>query len=282
MISNVREKPKDGEYFLNKMDAIIEQGGYAKEASVSDQKIYPSRLDQSEKAARMLEIYANQSFNSVRTAQRMRLQLITWVIRNKIAQNVKRLFDLIIATIMFIFASPFMLLVAIAIKLDSPGPVIFRQKRVGKNAQPFFCYKFRSMCVDAEARKAMLVNLNESDEVVFKMKNDPRVTRVGRFIRKFSLDELPQLANVIKGDMSLVGPRPPIPDEVEYYQFDYLRRLSVTPGITGLQQVSGRSNLEFKRWIELDLQYISERSILKDIEILLKTIPTVLFSRGAY
>ncbi len=241
-----------------------------------------SPLDQSEKAARMLEIYADRRFNNVRSAQRMRLQLITWVIKSKIAQNLKRFFDLIIATVTLFFVWPLMLLVAVTIKLESPGPIIFRQIRIGKHAEPFYCYKFRSMCVDAEARKAELMDLNEADEVVFKIKKDPRITRVGNFIRKYSLDELPQIFNVIKGEMSLVGPRPPVPHEVENYQFEHLQRLSVTPGITGLQQVSGRSDLEFKRWIELDLQYIAEQSFLKDVEILLKTIPAVLFGKGAY
>ena len=241
-----------------------------------------SHLDQSEKAARMLEIYATRSFNSVRSAQRMRLQLITWVIRSKITQDLKRFFDLIFATVTLFFVWPVMLLVAIAIKLESPGPVIFRQVRVGKHSVQFDCFKFRSMCVDAEARKAELMDLNEADEVVFKIKKDPRVTRVGSFIRKYSLDELPQIFNVIKGEMSLVGPRPPVPPEVEFYQFDQLQRLSVTPGITGLPQISGRSDLEFKRWIELDLQYIAEQSFWRDVEILLRTIPAVLFGRGAY
>lgn len=138
------------------------------------------------------------------------------------------------------------------------------------------------MYIDAEARKAELMANNEADEVVFKIKNDPRVTRVGRLIRKASIDEIPQLFNVLKGEMSLVGPRPPVPYEVAQYQFDQLRRLDAVPGITGLQQVSGRSELSFKRWVELDLQYISEQSLLKDIEILLKTIPAVLTGRGAY
>ena len=237
---------------------------------------------QAEKAARMLEKYASQSFKSPRTIQRMRLRLITWVIRNKINSNLKRAFDFILVCIALPFALPIMLMIAIAIKLDSPGPVFFKQERVGKWGQPFYCFKFRSMYIDAEARKAELMANNEADEVVFKIKNDPRVTRVGRLIRKASIDEIPQLCNVLKGEMSLVGPRPPVPYEVAQYQFDQLRRLDAVPGITGLQQVSGRSELSFKRWVELDLQYISEQSLLKDIEILLKTIPAVLTGRGAY
>jgi lipopolysaccharide/colanic/teichoic acid biosynthesis glycosyltransferase len=138
------------------------------------------------------------------------------------------------------------------------------------------------MYVDAEERKKALLSLNEADQIVFKMKRDPRVTRVGRVIRKLSIDELPQIFNVIKGDMSLVGPRPPVPYEVDQYQYDVRRRLDVVPGITGLQQVSGRSDIEFKRWVELDLQYIQDQSLLTDIQILLKTIPTVLSGKGAY
>ncbi|MBE2220081.1 MAG: exopolysaccharide biosynthesis polyprenyl glycosylphosphotransferase [Anaerolineae bacterium] len=230
----------------------------------------------------MVEMYTTQSFKRARSIQRMRFRLIAWVIRNKLKENVKRVFDIILVCLALPFALLFMGVIAIAIKLDSPGPVFFRQVRVGKWGKQFDCYKFRSMYIDAEARKDELLALNEADEIVFKMKNDPRVTRVGRYIRKASIDEVPQLFNVLKGEMSLVGPRPPVPREVVEYQFDHLRRLDVTPGITGLQQVSGRSELSFSRWIELDLQYISEQSLMKDIEILVKTIPAVLTGRGAY
>ncbi len=234
------------------------------------------------KAAQMLEIFEQRRFESVRSIQRMRLRLLIWVIRTKTKAHIKRVFDLVLATIAVILMSPLMLITAIAIKLDTPGPVIFKQRRVGQWGREFDCFKFRSMYVDADERKAELMAMNEADEVVFKIKNDPRVTRVGRIIRKTSIDELPQLFNVIKGEMSLVGPRPPVPIEVAQYQLEYMRRLEAKPGITGLQQVSGRSDLEFKRWIELDLQYIQEQSLLKDIEILLKTIPAVLTGRGAY
>ncbi len=240
------------------------------------------RRKQDEKAARMLERYANQSFKSLQSAQRMRVRLIAWAIRNKIQANLKRVFDLIVAIIALIFVSPIMAAVAIIIKIDSPVPVFFKQTRVGKWGKTFSCYKFRSMYIDAEERKAELMSQNEADEVVFKIKNDPRVTKVGRVIRKLSIDELPQLFNVIKGEMSLVGPRPPVPSEVSMYKFDQIRRLESIPGITGLQQVSGRSNLDFKRWVELDLEYIADQSLMKDIEILIRTIPAVIFSRGAY
>lgn len=235
-----------------------------------------------EKAARMLEIFAERRFVRARSIQRMRFRLLTWVIRTKIQTNIKRALDIIIALLFLILLSPLFLIVAIIIRLDSPGPVFFQQQRIGKWGKPFYCYKFRSMFTDAEARKAELMDQNEADEVVFKMKNDPRVTRVGRVIRKTSIDELPQLINVLKGEMSLVGPRPPVPIEVIQYEFQTMYRLDAVPGITGLQQVSGRSGLPFTRWVELDLQYISEQSLLKDFEILLKTIPAVITGKGAY
>lgn len=262
--------------------AMTDKHTISADESIIVKMAVPDEDVQAKKAARMLEKYTNQSFKSTRTIQRMRFRLITWVIRNKINSNLKRAFDLFLVCLALPFALPVMGLMALAIKLDSPGPVFFKQVRVGKWGQTFYCYKFRSMYVDAEARKAELMAQNDADEVIFKMKNDPRVTRVGRIIRKASIDEIPQLFNVLKGEMSLVGPRPPVPYEVSQYQFDQMRRLDAVPGITGLQQVSGRSELSFKRWVELDLQYISEQSLLKDIEILLKTIPAVLTGRGAY
>lgn len=235
-----------------------------------------------DKAARMLEIYAEQRFRSSYSAQRLRFTITRWVIRVKIVHQLKRILDMIFASLLIAFTAPIMLITAIAIKLDSPGPVIFRQTRVGKWGVPFTCFKFRSMYVDAETRKEQLMALNEASGPVFKMKRDPRVTRVGRVIRKLSIDELPQFFNVLRGEMSMVGPRPPVPKEVAQYSFDELRRLEAVPGITGLQQVSGRSDMSFKRWIELDMQYIAEQSLLKDIEILLKTIPAVMSGKGAY
>ena len=234
------------------------------------------------KAARMLDIYTSQSFKNVQAAQRMRLRLLIWVIRVKSVEMLKRVVDFILAVLALIALSPIMIGTAIWIKLDSPGPVFFKQERVGKWGKTFICYKFRSMYIDAEARKAELMAMNEADGPVFKMKDDPRVTRVGKIIRKLSIDEFPQFINVLKGEMSLVGPRPAVPKEVAEYEFDQMRRLGATPGITGLQQVTGRSGLEFSRWVELDLQYIAEQSLLKDIEIMLKTIPAVLFGKDAY
>lgn len=234
------------------------------------------------KAARMLEIYSKNNFSSHRMASQLRVNLIAYVIRGKILQNLKRSFDFIIALIALLALSPIMLLTALLIKLTSPGPIFFYQERVGMWGKSFYCFKFRSMYVDAEERKRDLMLQNEADGPVFKMKNDPRITPIGHIIRKTSIDELPQLFNVLKGDMSLVGPRPAVPQEVDEYDFVSLGRLNAVPGITGLQQVSGRSDLDFKRWIELDLQYIEEQSLLTDIKILLKTIPAVIFARGAY
>ena len=241
-----------------------------------------SQAELDEKAAKMLEIYAHQSFNNPSVGQRMRLRMIWWVIRGKIADNLKWVFDFLIALGALILTSPIMIVTAILVKVTSPGPIFFKQERVGKWGEPFYCYKFRSMYIDAEERKAALMAQNEADGPVFKMKNDPRITPVGRFIRKFSIDELPQLFNVLRGDMSLVGPRPAVPKEVAEYSYDQLQRLGAVPGITGLQQVSGRSDLDFKRWVELDLQYIEEQSLWTDIKILLKTVPAVVFARGSY
>jgi exopolysaccharide biosynthesis polyprenyl glycosylphosphotransferase len=230
----------------------------------------------------MLEKFANEHFNSVRNVQRMRLHLLGWVIRHKITSSLKRVFDIVVALPVLLLLIPIFILIAIIIKLDSPGKIFFRQERVGKWGKPFYLYKFRSMSVDAEERKSELLDRNEADGVVFKIKDDPRVTRFGRFLRKSSLDELPQFYNVLRGEMSLVGPRPPVPYEVEQYHFDERRRLNAIPGITGLQQISGRSDMPFKQWVEYDLQYIEESSLLKDIEILIRTIPAVLRGKGAY
>lgn len=239
-----------------------------------------SQLDA--KSQRMLEIFAERRFQRTRANQRLRFTLSLWVIRTKLLARLKRVLDVTVALVAIVLTAPIMLVTAILIKLESPGPVIFKQVRVGKDGEHFYCYKFRSMYVDAEQRLRELQAQNEADGPVFKMKRDPRVTRVGRVIRKLSIDELPQLFNVLKGEMSLVGPRPALPSEVARYTYEQLGRLHAIPGITGLQQVSGRSDLDFKRWVELDLQYIAEQSIWKDIEILLRTIPAVVLGRGAY
>lgn len=235
-----------------------------------------------DKTAQMLEALAGQHFRSRYALWRIQLQKVLWSLRVQWVRYLKRGLDLLILTLSLPVVLPIGLLTALAIKLDSPGPVIFRQTRIGKWGKPFTCYKFRSMAVDAEARKQELLVANEADGPIFKMQNDPRMTRVGRLIRKASIDELPQLINILKGDMSFVGPRPPLPSEVNLYEYEQRRRLNAIPGLTGLQQVSGRSDLPFERWVELDLQYISEQSLGKDILILLKTIPTVIFGKGAY
>lgn len=195
---------------------------------------------------------------------------------------VKRLMDLFFGFLLFlVFAIP-MLIIAILIKLDSPGPILFKQKRIGRYGQEFIAYKFRSMREGAEYEQDALSDLNEARGPLFKIRDDPRRTRVGRWIRRMSLDELPQLWNVLRGEMSLVGPRPPMPNEVEQYREWHKRRLDVRPGITGLSQVSGRSDLTFDETAMLDIYYIENWSPWMDLAILFKTIPTVLLARGAY
>lgn len=214
---------------------------------------------------------------------RVQRKLWWWNVAISSAYGSKRFFDIVITLIALIVLSPLLLLVALWIKLDSHGPMIYRQVRVGKNGKHFNFYKFRSMYVDADRRKKEFLAQNESgDGVIFKMKRDPRITRPGRLIRKFSVDELPQLLNVLIGDMSLVGPRPPLPSEVAQYTLEDRKRLHVIPGITCIWQVSGRSDIPFKKQVELDKEYIKSRSVWQDFVILLKTIPAVLTGRGAY
>jgi exopolysaccharide biosynthesis polyprenyl glycosylphosphotransferase len=195
---------------------------------------------------------------------------------------VKRTMDVVFGTLLSILLLPFMLLVALAIQLDSKGPALFRQIRVGKGGRLFACFKFRSMHVGAEQQKARLQALNEADGPLFKIREDPRRTRVGRLIRRISLDELPQLYNVLRGDMSLVGPRPALPEEVQRYQPWHKKRLEIAPGITGLWQVSGRSLLTFDEMVLLDLYYIENWSPALDLEILLRTIPKAFIGDGAF
>ena len=194
----------------------------------------------------------------------------------------KRLFDLSVSLAGLVLLIPIIPLIAVMIKLDTPGPVFFKQDRVGKNGKPFKFYKFRSMRQDADSRKKELEALNEQDGPIFKLRTDPRITSVGRFLRRSSLDEIPQIFNVIRGDMSIVGPRPPLPSEVENYQPWHLRRLDVTPGITCFWQISGRSQLSFNEWMRLDIEYLKHRGWWTDLVILLKTIPAVMARRGAY
>jgi len=178
--------------------------------------------------------------------------------------------------------SPLFVCLAIAIKFDTKGPVFFRQTRVGLGGREFDLMKFRSMVADADTMLRELSEYNENDGLMFKMKQDPRITKVGSFLRKWSLDELPQLMNVLKGDMSLVGPRPPLPSEVAWYDQDVARRLLVKPGMTGLWQVSGRSDLSWEDGIRLDLYYVENWSLATDVTILWKTVGAVAARRGAY
>lgn len=195
----------------------------------------------------------------------------------------KRAIDIIGSFCGLVVLSILFVVIALLIKLEDPkGKVFFKQLRVGKDGKEFYMYKFRSMASDAEERLKELLALNEVSGAMFKMKDDPRVTKIGKFIRKTSVDELPQLFNVFRGDMSLVGPRPPLPREVKEYSAYDKQRLLVTPGCTGLWQVSGRSNVGFDEMVELDLQYIRERSLFNDIKIILKTIIVLFGSKNAF
>jgi exopolysaccharide biosynthesis polyprenyl glycosylphosphotransferase len=193
----------------------------------------------------------------------------------------KRVTDVVLAAAALVLLLPFMLLIALLIRLTSPGPAIFRQERCGLNGRRFVFYKFRSMCDNAEELKASVAHLSHK-QTAFKIRNDPRLTGLGRFLRKFSIDEWPQLWNVLKGDMSLVGPRPAVPEEVENYQTWQRRRLRMRPGLTCLWAVKGRDTLDFDTWMKMDMQYIDTWSLALDWKIILRTIPRVLTGRGAY
>jgi exopolysaccharide biosynthesis polyprenyl glycosylphosphotransferase len=194
---------------------------------------------------------------------------------------IKRTTDMVLAAGALLIVAPFMAVIALIIKVTSPGPVIFRQVRCGLNGRRFVCYKFRSMCAEAEQMKAQLQHLN-TRETVFKIQNDPRLTAIGRYMRKFSVDEWPQLWNVVKGEMSLVGPRPAVPEEVEKYKRWQRRRLRMRPGLTCLWAISGRDALDFETWMRLDMQYIDRWSLGLDWKIILRTIPHVLLGKGAH
>ncbi|PFH87181.1 sugar transferase [Bacillus sp. AFS088145] len=222
------------------------------------------RLEQSE--------YASQPLLSKETVEKRRIYSLT-----------KRLMDLVGAIFGLLLLLPVFILVAIFIKLEDPkGPVFFYQTRVGKNGKEFKMYKFRSMVTDAEERLKELLKYNEVSGAMFKMKDDPRITRIGKFIRKTSIDELPQFINVLLGDMSLVGPRPPLPREVDEYTDYDKQRLLVTPGCTGLWQASARNSVGFDEMVQLDLTYINNRSIIYDIKIILKTIRVLFGSNDAF
>ncbi|MFC7395277.1 sugar transferase [Scopulibacillus cellulosilyticus] len=203
--------------------------------------------------------------------------------KNKSYLFAKRLIDIVGALMGMIFLSWLFLIAAIFIKIEDPkGSIFFKQVRVGKSGKLFFMYKFRSMVPDAEGKLKELLENNEASGAMFKIKKDPRITKVGKFIRRTSIDEFPQLLNVLKGDMSLVGPRPPLPREVKSYNYYEKQRLLVNPGCTGLWQINGRSNVGFKKMVELDLNYINNRSIVNDIKIIFKSISLLFRSKGAY
>ena len=208
--------------------------------------------------------------------------VVLHMVHNDHGVVLKRMFDILGATVGLILLAPLLIAIAILVKLTSPGPIIFAQARYGLNKRTFKMYKFRSMVADAEIKQAELEHLNETTGPVFKIKKDPRITGVGRFIRKTSIDELPQLVNVLRGDMSLVGPRPlPMRDVNRFSEASLMRRFSVRPGMTGLWQISGRSNLNFANWIKLDLEYIDQWTIILDAKILARTLPAVLKKDGA-
>jgi len=201
---------------------------------------------------------------------------------NSAQRFITRLVDICISTLVLVIGSPLWLFIALLVRLSSPGPVIYRQERIGFKGKPFITYKFRSMYQDADQRLALLLAQNEAKGPLFKMKEDPRITLIGKFLRRTSLDEIPQLFNVLKGDMSLVGPRPPLRREVEQYEEWQKGRLEMQPGMTGLWQVRGRSDISFDEGVLMDLYYIENWSMRLYFQILLRTIPVVLFSRGAY
>ena len=196
--------------------------------------------------------------------------------------GLKRALDVAVAASLLLALSPLFALTALLVKFGSAGPIFFSQIRVGRNGKRFRMYKFRTMCNDAEARKAQLIQGYEAGGARFKMKRDPRITGCGRVMRRLSIDELPQLWNVLNGDMTLVGPRPSVEKEVELYNTKERKRLQVTPGLTCIWQVSGRSDIDFAGQVDLDIKYIHSRSIATDLELLLRTIPAVLSGRGAY
>jgi exopolysaccharide biosynthesis polyprenyl glycosylphosphotransferase len=226
---------------------------------------YQTKVVDMEKAEPSVSLLNQLPFISYKNARHRYLSL-----------KIKAAFDFFFSLVVIILSSPVQALIAVAIKLDDGGPAFFKQERVGLNGRRFYCLKFRTMVVDAEALKAQLMGQNEQEGPVFKISMDPRVTRIGRFLRKTSLDELPQFVNVLRGEMSVVGPRPPLPSEVEQYERWQIRRLSMKPGITCIWQVSGRNNIPFQEWMRLDMEYIDNRSLKLDLILILKTIKVML------
>lgn len=226
----------------------------------------------------------NPDGNLEKWGRHARRKMKIWRATYRLAAAMKRLLDLAGSIFAILCFSPIIALTIALIKLEDQGPVFFHQKRVGAGGKLFNMWKFRSMVVDAEKVKDKLLVQNQHGEsgVTFKMKDDPRITKVGKWIRKLSIDEVPQFYNVLRGDMSLVGPRPPLPREVATYKSSHLRRLRIRPGITCLWQIGGRADIDFEGQVRLDLQYIRSSNALYDVLILLKTIPAVLFGKGAY
>lgn len=221
----------------------------------------------------------NRPMQRNRSVSRMKI----WNFTVKFSYGLKRFFDIVLSLMALIVLMPFFIILAIIIKLTSPGPIFFVQTRVGYFGRHFRFYKFRSMYQDAEKRKQALLAQNQSaDGVIFKMKHDPRITPIGRIIRKTSIDELPQFFNVLFGDMSLVGPRPPLPSEVQQYTLEDRKRLNVKPGLTCLWQIRGRSDIPFKEQVKLDKEYIQSNSLWQDLKILIQTIPAIISGKGAY
>jgi lipopolysaccharide/colanic/teichoic acid biosynthesis glycosyltransferase len=218
----------------------------------------------------------------MRLVWRYRRKRLLWGLVVGSSHGLKRALDIVGAGFGLVLLAPLLAITALAVKLDDRGPVFFGQERVGRDAKVFTMYKFRSMRVNAQELAASLAAGNQAGDVLFKMHRDPRVTRVGRVIRKLSIDELPQLANVLGGSMSLVGPRPALPGEVALYDMAQRERLAVKPGITGLWQIGGRSDLDFAQQVRLDLEYIGSPSLRRDLAILVRTVPAVLSGRGAY
>jgi exopolysaccharide biosynthesis polyprenyl glycosylphosphotransferase len=231
----------------------------------------------------LLRRYSRLPYLQKQIPLRMLIKRYLWRIVIGSTYLIKRLIDIVASAILLVLLIPLFLIVMASIYISSPGPVFFKQTRVGRWGKLFTMWKFRSMYLDADQRLKELMQKNEmAGGVLFKMKNDPRIIPVGRFIRKASIDELPQLWNVLKGDMSLVGPRPALPSEVNQYSLQDRQRLEVVPGITCIWQVSGRSDIPFPQQVELDVQYIQSQSVWLDIRLLLQTVPAVLFGRGAY
>nr|WP_321306800.1 exopolysaccharide biosynthesis polyprenyl glycosylphosphotransferase [uncultured Sphaerochaeta sp.] len=284
------EGKPSGELSRNFADITIEADEILDEAAVSvsgyvtriDPKTSRAFLDASKRRAR-LDQMIRQYQHATMTSRKAKIKRQLWLFVVKATLVFKRLMDIVLALTALVLLSPLFLVVALLIKVTDRGPVFYVQKRVGLHGEEFPFPKFRSMVLNADALKdTLLQQADRAGDVTFKMKKDPRVTPIGRFIRRFSIDELPQLWCVLIGDMSIVGPRPPVPREVALYTQEDRRRLEVKPGLTGIWQVSGRSEIGFKQQVELDVLYIESHGFWLDLKLILKTIPAVLTGKGAY